>query len=162
MRRAYWFAILALILMGVGCKSPRPSSAAPSKSDPGPAVTLLDGKKVTVAQFKGKPLVLNFWATWCPPCRMEMPELQKAYDTYQKTVQFLAVGLDDTNDVKRFVRDRKITFPVAVDEEGVLADHYGVEPIPATFFINSGGKIAGQHVGAMEYDEFAAAIKKLK
>ena len=162
MRRSYWLVILALVLVGVAYRFVQPSSAAPPKPDPAPAVTLLDGKKVTVEQFKGKPLVLNFWATWCPPCRMEVPELQKAYKEHQKRVQFLAVALDEPGAVKRFVRDRKITFPVAVDERGELARPYRVSGIPTTFFIGSDGKVAARQVGAMEYDEFAAAIKKLK
>jgi thiol-disulfide isomerase/thioredoxin len=165
MRRPWILGLLALAVIGLAYTAAQVSCAAPQKAQPGPAVKLLTGKSVTVADFKGHPLVLNFWATWCPPCRMEVPQLQKVYDdnrAKKTTVQFLAVALDYPDAVKKFVRDQKITFPVALDEHGALGDKYRVDGIPTTYFFDSKGAVAGKFVGARAYSDFQAAIKRLK
>lgn len=157
-RRAAWLlaaglAVVVVLLAARGCDGGK------AKAPP----TMLDGQPVDLSALRGKPLVLNFWASWCPPCVSEMPDLERAYREYRgRGVRFLAVALDDADEVRTFVEENKITLPVAVDEERVLGRKYGVGNIPTTYFLNSDGTIAQKHVGAMDYEEFRAAIEKLK
>ena len=117
-----------------------------------PDFTMLDmeGNEVTLASFFGKPIVLNFWASWCGPCKMEMPEIQKFYDKYGQEIQFLLVSVDDSLDVaKSFISDSGYTFPVYFDTTSVGAYTYGASSIPLTFFIDAEGNLTAYYMGAM-------------
>lgn len=117
------------------------------------------GKVHTLADFKGKVIFLNFWATWCPPCRAEMPEIQKLYESYQKQdnpdVVILGVagpnyGQEKSEDgVKQFLHDNGFTYPVLMDEGGDLFEKYGVYSYPTTFMITKEGKIFGYVSGQL-------------
>ena len=117
-----------------------------------PDFTMLDmeGNEVTLASFFGKPIVLNFWASWCGPCKMEMPEIQKFYDKYGQEIHFLLVSVDDSLDAaKSFISDSGYTFPVYFDTTSVGAYTYGASSIPLTFFIDSEGNLVTYYIGAM-------------
>ena len=117
-----------------------------------PDFTMLDmeGNEVTLASFFGKPIVLNFWASWCGPCKMEMPEIQKFYDKYGQEIHFLLVSVDDSLDAaKSFISDSGYTFPVYFDTTSVGAYTYGASSIPLTFFIDAEGNLAAYYMGAM-------------
>lgn len=103
-----------------------------------------DGEEVSLSDFREKPVVLNFWASWCGPCQIEMPHFQEAYDAYGQDIHFLMVNLTDgsretLDTAKQFLEDSGYTFPVYFDTayEGAIA--YGVMSIPVTYFINADG-----------------------
>ena len=138
---------------------PGESSTEPADTHPtdppaniAPDFTMLDmeGNEVTLASFFGKPIVLNFWASWCGPCKMEMPEIQKFYDKYGQEIHFLLVSGDDSLDAaKSFISDSGYTFPVYFDTTSVGAYTYGASSIPLTFFIDAQGNLTAYYMGAM-------------
>lgn len=112
----------------------------------------LDGRSYDLAGLRGRPVVLNFWATWCAPCRLEMPELQAAYERHQDDdLVILAINLDEpAGRVRRFFYDEMgLTFVPLLDEGGMVTESYGVINFPTTFFIDSGGVIAAVHRGPL-------------
>jgi peroxiredoxin len=111
----------------------------------------LDGnKKVELKDFRGKPLVINFWSSWCGPCREEMPFLQKSWSEYKdKGVTFLGIDvLDEENSAKAFINVYGISYPNLKDPSGEIANAYGVIALPVTFFIDKEGKIIRRNYGA--------------
>lgn len=124
----------------------------------------LSGKSVSLDQYKGKIVVLNFWATWCPPCRQEMPEFNEMSKEFAKNgnAVLLAVNMTDGQrdtpaKVASFIKDNKYTMPVLLDTEQSLAVYFGVRYIPSTFVINAKGKLTGQIQGGTT----KAAVMKL-
>ncbi len=114
----------------------------------------LDGQTVNLAEFAGKPILINVWATWCPPCRDEMSTIQAAYEKYKnKGLVVLGINFtvqDSRQDVATFVNDLKLTFPILMDESGdVSAGLYGVHALPESFFVNTSGMIQRTLFGAM-------------
>jgi DsbE subfamily thiol:disulfide oxidoreductase len=110
---------------------------------PAPPFTLpnLEGKKVNLKEFRGKLLMLNFWASWCVPCREEMPAMERLYQRY-KDRGFVILGVnikDDKKSALSFVRELKITFPIAFDPEGEVGLLYGAWGLPATYLIDAKG-----------------------
>ena len=117
-----------------------------------PDFTMLDqdGNEVTLASFFGKPIILNFWASWCGPCKMEMPEIQKFYEKYGEDIHFILVSVDDSLDTaKAFIEDAGYTFPVYFDNTSAGAYTYGASSIPLTFFIDAEGNLTAYYMGAM-------------
>ena len=114
------------------------------------ALSSPEGARVALSDFRGKTVVLNFWATWCPPCRAEMPELQEVWEERGEGRDLVVLAVDVAEDADRvagFVENFGLTFPVALDADGSVADHYGVLGLPATFFIDAGGVLRSQVLG---------------
>ena len=132
--------------------------AAPSWQLPGLAVP---AKTVSLAQFQGRPLVINFWASWCPPCRKEMPALERAARLLSGRVSF--VGLD-TQDARSaglaFARRMGVSYPLATDNAQVYAS-YGVAGLPTTFFVSADGTIVGRQVGGMTQAGLSAIVHEV-
>jgi DsbE subfamily thiol:disulfide oxidoreductase len=110
---------------------------------PAPDFTLpnLEGKKVALKDFRGKLLMVNFWASWCVPCREEMPAMERLYQTY-KDLGFVILGVniqDDKKSALSFVKELKITFPIAFDPKGEVGLLYGAWGLPATYLIDAKG-----------------------
>jgi thiol-disulfide isomerase/thioredoxin len=110
------------------------------------------GKDVyTLSELRGKPVLINFWASWCPPCRSEMPAIQKVYDKYQdQGFVVLAVNSthqDNLGDAITFAQIRKLTFPILLDKDGSVGDLYEVRSLPTTFFVDLQGIIQEVVVG---------------
>ena len=119
---------------------------------PAPDFTMLDmeGNEVSLASFFGKPIVLNFWASWCGPCKMEMPEIQKFYEQYGDQIHFLLVSVDDSVETaKAFIEKEEYTFPVYFDTASMGAYSYGASSIPLTYFIDAEGNLQAYYMGAM-------------
>jgi len=116
-----------------------------------------DGRQVKLSDFKGKPLLLNFWATWCPPCLKELPEFQRFFDEHNEDVNIVAVNLTTSErsvlHVKNFVLEKKLTFPVYLDEDGLAARKYLVRYIPTSYFLDENLKILEVHVGPLTYEQ---------
>lgn len=134
---------------------------------PAPAFTLQDlaGKMVRLDQFKGRVVVLNFWATWCPSCRQELPGLEvfwREVQTKGLPVQILAVNIkEDPGTVRDFLEKNGYTFPVLLDTQGEVADTYLVQYIPTTFFIGQDGKIKQKLVGVVPESQLRAIAEGL-
>jgi len=126
-------------------------------------LTDLDGNSVSLADYKGKYLILNFFATWCDVCRAEMPDLEKIYRDYQeKGLVVLVVNLgEDPAKIKDYIAANDFTFPVVLDQELTVAGTYKVSAIPASFIINEDGIILGKHLGPIDYEQMAALLDKL-
>jgi cytochrome c biogenesis protein CcmG, thiol:disulfide interchange protein DsbE len=119
------------------------------------------GRTVTLASFRGRPLVVNFWASWCVPCRTEMPLLERAYRARHGAVAFLGVDANDTpSAAKAFLQQVHVTYETASDDSGTLAARYGLFGLPTTVFISASGKIVGQHIGELHEDTLAAALRE--
>ena len=120
----------------------------------------LDGEKKKLSDLRGERVMVNFWATWCPPCRAEIPDLQKFHENEDITI--LAVNLTETEQdmdkVEEFVDDFGMTFPILLDTETEVADTYKIQPIPSSFMVDSTGRIQFVALGAMHYDMMVAEI----
>jgi cytochrome c biogenesis protein CcmG/thiol:disulfide interchange protein DsbE len=105
----------------------------------------IDGKVISLTELRGKAIILNFWATWCPPCRSEMPAMQQVYLDYgPDDIVILAVNntqQDQIADVEAFVVEEGLTFPVLLDYSGAVSSSYQIHSMPTTFFIDSEGRI---------------------
>ena len=120
--------------------------------------TDIDGNEVKLSDFFGKPIVLNFWASWCGPCKYEMPFFQTMYDEYGEEVHFIMLNLSDgyqetVENAKKFIEDNNYTFPVYYDTSMDAAFKYAVYSIPVTYLINSDGDIVETHIGIFEKEE---------
>jgi thiol-disulfide isomerase/thioredoxin len=123
----------------------------------------LDGKEFSLSDLKGKKVFLNFWATWCPPCKAEMPEIEKLYqETQDSDLVIVAVEIGESLDtVKSFINSNKYSFKVLLDSDQSVASKYNIASIPTSYFINVDGNIVSKKVGAMNIDEMKAYIKTL-
>ncbi len=118
--------------------------ALPGQPAPNFELANLAGQPVKLSDFAGKPVILNFWATWCPPCRQEMPELQAAAEEYGDRLTIIGINHtsgDNPDLVPNFVAEYGITFPVLLDELGLVVEIYGVVGLPTTIFIDRNGVI---------------------
>lgn len=124
----------------------------------------LAGNTVRLSDYQGQPVVLNTWATWCAPCRLEMPDLDKLYQEYKdQGVVVLAVNIGESRDtVAGFIEEAGYTFPVLLDESAsVVVQPYRISSIPATFFIDGEGRVASIRVGAMSLDEMKQRLAEI-
>ncbi|MCJ0931936.1 redoxin domain-containing protein [Virgibacillus halodenitrificans] len=121
-------------------------------------------EKVKLSDYRGKKVMLNFWATWCPPCREEIPAMQNFYD--EKEIVILAVNLTQTEakkqDVVDFMEKHRVNFPVLLDEASDVSNKYRIQPIPTTYMIDSQGKIRFKAYGAMTYEQMVSEFEKMK
>ncbi|MEP6809921.1 MAG: TlpA disulfide reductase family protein [Chthoniobacterales bacterium] len=136
------------------------------KTEAAPAWRLkdLNGRFVQLADFKGKVVILNFWATWCPPCRAEIPALAALQAKYQSQgLVVIGVSMDEAAPavVKAFALKAKINYPVVMGTAETAAAYGGVQVIPTTIFIDRQGNVAGTHQGGAGQELFEAAVKPL-
>lgn len=130
---------------------------------PGFTLSSLDGKTYSLEEAQGKPVMINFWASWCGPCKLEAPEISNLYKQYRGKFTLYAINLTNTEnalgDVKGFADNYGYSFPILLDKDGKTADKYLIKPIPTTYFINSKGIIVDQILG---YGGKGAITTKLK
>jgi len=140
--------------------APLSSSPSPREGFLAPDFTLdtLQGEKVTLSDLRGKSVLINLWATWCPPCRAEMPALENAYKQY-KDSEVIILGLNVTNqdsekDIPPFVNEFGLTFPILLDRDGSVSALYQLKGLPTTFFVNRAGIIRTVAVGGPMSETF--------
>lgn len=153
-RQVGWILTLSLMVFLAGCGTAKPEiQIRPGSMAPDFTLEDIDGNQVSLSDFAGKPVLINFWASWCPPCRVEMPELQRVYKAQQDSgFAILAVNLlyqDNLDDVYDFFRQTKISFPTLLDEHGTVAATYRVGSLPTSVFVDTGGRIHLIQVGPM-------------
>jgi len=115
----------------------------------------VDGQPVRLRELRGKLVFLNFWATWCPPCRLEMPSMERLYQTFKETAfAMLAVSIDrqGVEAVKPFMQELQLTFPALLDEKSEVARQYGLRGLPTTYLIDPEGRLIGAAVGGRDWD----------
>lgn len=117
----------------------------------------INGEPTKLSDYRGKIIILNFWASWCPPCKAEMPNIEKFYkENKGQNVIVLAVNLTSVernkNDVQQFIKDNGLTFPVLLDEHGKVGNLYQTFTIPASYIINTKGIVQKKFVGPMSED----------
>jgi cytochrome c biogenesis protein CcmG, thiol:disulfide interchange protein DsbE len=180
-----WNALIAaVILAGVGLiaagrapidppargQAPPPAAAAgadpaPAVGHPAPAFTLsdLDGQPVALGDLRGQVVLVNIWATWCPPCRAEMPAMQAALDRYaDQGLVVLAVNQrEDPAVVAAFMRERQLTFPALLDADGAVGAAYQASALPSSFFIGRDGMVRAVYRGPLSRGVLESTIAGL-
>ncbi|MEQ6375553.1 redoxin domain-containing protein [Bacillaceae bacterium S4-13-56] len=133
------------------------------KQAPDFTLKTLDGETVSLSDFRGQKVMINFWATWCPPCRAEMPDMQKFYE--DEKVVILAVNLTETesskDDVYDFRKEFGLTFPILIDENLDVGTQYQIRPIPTSFMIDTEGIIQHKATGPMNYEQMVEELKQM-
>ena len=185
-----WFlGLLALVLLIGGTSvlynrmsaeaAPPPVAAAPTETETteeeavepvaAPDFTALDseGNSVQLSDYLGTPVILNFWASWCSPCKSEMPDFDAAYQQYGDEIQFMMVNMTDggqetLESAKDFIAESGYSFPVFFDTEYSAAMAYGVSSIPATYFVNAEGNLVAYGIGPLDLEALETGIGMLR
>lgn len=158
--------------MGGLATSPAVVENATAETEPAPSLapdfTVYDaqGNPYKLSEYQGKPVILNFWASWCGPCVSEMPEFQKFYETYGEEIHFLLVNLTDgaqetVESASSFVSEQGYTFPVYYDTEIDAAARYGVNAVPVSYFIDAEGYFVAWAQGALSEDMLQQGVDLL-
>jgi len=161
-------AALAALLFWVTSRPPRPGNfvRVPSPSRPMPAWTMtdLEGRAVSSTNFAGKVIVLNFWATFCPPCITELPEL-KSFHSAQETNGVVVIGasVDDGGAelVRNFAERRKLNFPILLAGQDTRDSFGGTIPLPSTFVVDRRGLIVARYIGTLTEEELTKTVAPL-
>lgn len=168
--------VALLVLLGAGLIRPlinripaieaafgRRAGISAGQAAPDFTLTLLDGGVFRLAEHRGQGVVLNFWASWCTPCRAEMPYFETTYRTYQERgVLFLGVGVQDTPESARaFLRELAITYPSGLDEGNEIALRYQLIGLPTTVFIAPDGKVTRKQTGAISEDQLVTFVEEI-
>jgi thiol-disulfide isomerase/thioredoxin len=177
-RNAAIFAALAVLIgfavyQNMAGAKKAPAAAAGEQSGkanyaaPSFQLSSLDGGSYQVGGARDKPLVVNFWATWCPPCQEEAPDLQALYDKYKDRIDFYGVNLtqsDKLADVRQFVQNNGLTFPILLDKDGAVAEQYKFVFIPTSYLIDRSGTVREtvNVLTAAEWEKKLSALLKSK
>ncbi len=121
----------------------------------------LEGEVVRLSALRGKPVLLNFWATWCPPCRKEIPDLQKFHEQYGDRIVLLGINWgEDVEEVKRFLQRYGATYTNLLDRDGIFFVRYRLTGLPTSFWIDEEGIIRGMWLGAMSLEDMVEGFRK--
>jgi peroxiredoxin len=145
---------------------PPEAEGASLRGKAAPNFTLVDlnGRKVSLAQFKGHPVIVNFWATWCGPCKLEMPWFEQMYSKYKpQGLVILGLSQDEGTDKQEISASAKkigVTYPILLPDESVAKAYGGVDYIPETFYVDARGRVVDAVAGAPSLDEMDADVRK--
>jgi cytochrome c biogenesis protein CcmG/thiol:disulfide interchange protein DsbE len=155
--------VALLILLAFALLSP--PDGRPALGDPAPdfSLDLFDGSQVSLSDWRGQVVVLNFWASWCVPCRQEARDLQEVWERYKdRRVVVLGVSYKDAEDASRaFIEEFGITYFNGADLRSKISRAYGVTGVPETFLIDAAGKVAWFHVGQVTADLLTSELAQL-
>ena len=159
--KKFLLAVLMIGWVGVGCVS-----AAPAARKPAPDFTVktLEGNSLKLSSLKGKVVLLDFWATWCPPCRAEIPHFKELYSQYKgKGLEIIGLSIDQDGEaaVRPFAKENGINYPLAIGNQALTQVYGGILGIPTTFLIDKQGKIAQKYIGYHEKEVFEKEIQAL-
>ena len=172
-RRSAGFVVLGavivafLVLMAIGLANRSPVTGKSGftrvgKPAPGFVLPRVGGGDIDLADFSGEPMVINFWASWCPPCRQEALVLEDAWRAHPDDVQFVGVDIQDTDsDAEAYLAEFNITYPNGLDRQGRVTVDYGVIGLPVTFFVSKAGVVERRWVGAINRDQLEAWVREL-
>lgn len=153
MKRILAVLLLLLAVMVSGC-SKKEVPAQEGAAAPDFTLSDLSGKQVQLSSLKGKVVLVNFWATWCPPCREEIPSMVKLNQVMQgKNFQMLAISIDEGGKqaVQEFFRQNGVTLPALLDTDGSVSRRYGTTGVPETFIVDGKGMIRKKVIGGVEW-----------
>ena len=152
--------VIGLLAYGFTADPRAIPSTLTGKQAPVFSLTLFDGRNIRLSDYHGKVVFLNFWASWCPPCRAEAALLEQAWQHYKdRGVVFIGVDIQDTEKAGRgFLREFAISYMNGRDPKNRIAIDYGVYGIPETFFIDQDGRITYKHVGALGWQTIAGKL----
>jgi cytochrome c biogenesis protein CcmG/thiol:disulfide interchange protein DsbE len=154
--------LVIVALLGYGLLSSHtPDRPQRGETAPDFALTLLDGTQITLSELRGQVVVLNFWASWCSPCRREAPALQSVWESYQdQGVAFVGVTYRDAKDASlAFIDEYGLTYPNGLDEMGRISGDYGVTAVPETYVIDRAGQVSWFRIGEVQADELAHQVE---
>ena len=141
------------------------SSAVPTVGSSVPNIKLqeLDGEVRSLSDLKGQAVILNFWGSWCEPCKREMPALSKAYEQWKEQgVEIIGINYgEDELVVRNFAKQMGVTFPIWLDRKKTASKEFGIRPLPTTFFINPEGKVHHIKLGEVTSEELDVLIKQM-
>jgi thiol-disulfide isomerase/thioredoxin len=134
---------------------------AQEKKQPAPEFEVegIDGKIIKLSDYRGKVVILDFWATWCPPCKAEIPGFIEMANEYKDLI-IIGAALDNVKAVKKFAKDYKINYPLLIAGRDLVSAYGGITGVPTTFIIDVDGNVSGMHVGYAPKEAFVAAYKK--
>ncbi len=159
-------AVLALVLMlgyGLAGKQGNTGNALLAHEAPNFTLELFDGNTLTLSDLRGKPVVVNFWASWCPPCREEAADVEKVWRDYKdRGVVFVGVNVsDERQDALDYIKEFDITYGNGPDDGKKAYDAYGVTGFPETFFVNDQGIVVRKFVGPVDQQTLSAFVEDL-
>ena len=127
------------------------------------SLTTFEGAKISMEDLRGKPVIINFWASWCPPCRIEAPLLERTWRAYKnRGLIFLGINIQDRKeDALSYIREFDVTYPNGPDPTGEITIDYGVSGLPVTFFISRKGEVVRRWVGAVEPGVLINSIEEI-
>ncbi|MGB9236878.1 MAG: TlpA disulfide reductase family protein [Terriglobales bacterium] len=163
MKKTALIVVAALIVLGwIAIRHAAPNRASTSKLAPDFSLTDVSGRALRLSDYRGKVVILDFWATWCEPCKQEIPHFIDLQNKYPQRLEIIGISMDDDVDpVRAFQQQYKMNYPVALGTAH-LADQYGgVLGLPITFVIDPSGQIVARHIGATDISVIENEIQKL-
>lgn len=168
-------SVTALIMAGCGgsaeeapktsAKTPAPEAVSVSAKKEAPVfvVTTFTGRNWSLAAQRGRPVVINFWASWCGPCRLEAGYIRNSYETFKNSgIKFVGIAVqDEPDDSRKFIKEFKWTFPVAPDSTGEIEKAYAAYAIPKTVVIDAEGRVSYEHMGVITEDILSREIRRV-
>ena len=139
--------------------APAASGDGPDTSVPATSLTTFDGETVSFEDYRGTPMVVNFWASWCAPCVAEMPDLEAVHQAAGDRIAFVGINTQDTpEDAADMVEQTGVTYDLVRDPSGELSREFGVFGMPSTFFVGADGQIVGRHTGLLTRQAMVDAL----
>lgn len=168
-RRIYiLLAVAALALWAIVTMLRHDFQTGPEIGSPAPTFSLpsLEGEELSLEDFRGKAILLNFWATWCGPCRYEMPSLEALYQKYKdQGLVVLGISVDEEGwkPIREFLKVVPVSFPIVLDKDQRVTEAYETYRVPETYFIDPEGKVAGKVVGPQDFhqDVFYKKVERI-